>query len=278
MSTSPASFLGIESLPAAIVFTVAYVPLSGLFIWRAATRFNFVFVYLIIFCLIRTAAFAMRAALAGSTSAAQNTSLLIADLVLFGAGFAGLLFSLFSLESDREQVVGSNFNHPVLNLLRHRRVLHLFIGGAVALTITGSVKLSSDSASSRNTGSTLRTAGVWLIFAITVVGVLRAAALIHYDRLRSMTVKHSSVFDRHASTILGVISLLFLVRMIYSVITISKRQHEDSWYPLSAFTEFLCVCLFATPGLVLSRAELQEKDVELKGYYNQPHVAPPTIV
>jgi hypothetical protein len=65
--------------------------------------------------------------------------------------------------------------------------------------------------------------------------------------------------------------------MIYSVITVGEIQKEQTWYPLAALPEFLSVCVFATPGLVLSNAELQEKDIELEGYRNKS-VIPPTVV
>lgn len=87
----------------------------------------------------------------------------------------------------------------------------------------------------------------------------------------------SSFVDKHGGSILGVISALLLVRMIYNVITVSKAQHEASWYPLSTLPEFLCVCLFAVPGLVPSRVELQEKDIELEGYHNRPVVVPSVV-
>lgn len=58
MSTTPpsvsinyASLLGIQSLAAAVVFTILFAPFALLFLWRTISRFNSVHVFLTIFCL-----------------------------------------------------------------------------------------------------------------------------------------------------------------------------------------------------------------------------------
>lgn len=59
----------------------------------------------LIFCvyalLVRVTAFIMRAIIAASDSAAENKSLAIADEVLSGVGFFGLLYSAYTLVLDR---------------------------------------------------------------------------------------------------------------------------------------------------------------------------------
>jgi Ni/Fe-hydrogenase subunit HybB-like protein len=79
--------------------------------------------------------------------------------------------------------------------------------------------------------------------------------------------------------ILSVTCALLLERMIYSTITIltNSSQPEGLWYPLDALPEWLVACLICSPGLVLSRDELEEKDLELDGYRNRPLI-PPTVV
>jgi hypothetical protein len=63
----------------------------------------------------------------------------------------------------------------------------------------------------------------------------------------------------HGTKILGLICLLLLVREIFLVATIgslAKQQNEHFWYPLSATTELLAVCLFLTPDLMPPISEL----------------------
>jgi len=49
---------------------------------------------------VRIAAFSIRAALAGIESAGQNLNLVIADEVLIGVGYFGLLYSAYTLVLD----------------------------------------------------------------------------------------------------------------------------------------------------------------------------------
>lgn len=51
--------------------------------------------------LVRMAAFTMRAVLAASDGAGQNSNLLIAEQVVFSVGYFGLLYSAYTLVLDR---------------------------------------------------------------------------------------------------------------------------------------------------------------------------------
>ena len=53
------------------------------------------------FFLVRVAAFAMRAVLAGSESTAENLDVVIADEALFNIGYFGLIYSAYNLVLDR---------------------------------------------------------------------------------------------------------------------------------------------------------------------------------
>ena len=50
---------------------------------------------------VRVVAFVIRAALAGSESAAEKLNLLIADEILFGIGYFSLIYSAYILVLDR---------------------------------------------------------------------------------------------------------------------------------------------------------------------------------
>lgn len=91
-----AKVFGIDSVAAAIVFATAYVPLFGWFVRQSFARPTYVFFVLSFFCIVRLTAFIIRSILAGSDTAGQNLGLLIADEVLFGVGFFGLIFCLHS--------------------------------------------------------------------------------------------------------------------------------------------------------------------------------------
>ena len=66
---------------------------------------------------------------------------------------------------------------------------------------------------------------------------------------------------RYGNYILLLISLLLLIREIFSIATVknaSKQDNEHLWYPLLALPEILVVCLYVTPGFVPKREELQQ--------------------
>jgi hypothetical protein len=101
-------------LGAAILFAVLYVPLLGWNLRQAITRPTYVFIVLSVFCAIRIAAFTTRAVLAGSKTAGQNLSLVIAFEILFGVGYFGLLYSCYTLVLDRYILFLSPTMHWIL--------------------------------------------------------------------------------------------------------------------------------------------------------------------
>ncbi|KAJ3567188.1 hypothetical protein NP233_g6523 [Leucocoprinus birnbaumii] len=259
---------GIHSVPAAAIFAIIYAPLLVYYIFRLVTKFNYVFIVMTLFCLFRTVGFVIRAVVAGSTSAGSNLSLVIADQVLFGIGFSGLLFATFSLQNDRERVAGLHYKTPPMSILTNGRIFHLVVAGSVALLVVGTSKLTSHGPGDQSTGNTLRTAGTWVLFGATLIPGIRAGAFMYLKstKYQHVGMKMNSFVDQNAAAILCVITALLVERMVYSVITVGMQASEASYYPLSALPEFLVVCVFATPGLVLSRTELQEQDVILEGY------------
>ncbi len=114
---------GYSSTAAAIVFAVLYFPLLAYFIFQSFARPTYVHIVMVVFCSsesrilsilfpvifiaythllysVRIAAFVLRAVLVSIESEGQKLGLLIADQILFGVGFFGLLYSAYTLVLD----------------------------------------------------------------------------------------------------------------------------------------------------------------------------------
>lgn len=131
----------------------------------------------------------LRAALAHSESAGSNEDLLIADEVLFGIGFFGLLYSAYTLVLDRWvftsnksrarciksstlRIELSNMPLPQNIISRFTQNRHLFrvtLSIAIVLGIIGITKSTSSDASSRSTGSTLHKASTIMFLVLTIL-------------------------------------------------------------------------------------------------------------
>lgn len=124
MSTSSinyARFEGIQhkEVPAAVIFAVLYIPCIPLFLYLSFKRYTFIWRSLVLFVLgesnfplcwevltahhltVRATAFILRAILAASSTAGTNLNLVIAEQVIYGIGFFGLLYSAYNLALDR---------------------------------------------------------------------------------------------------------------------------------------------------------------------------------
>jgi hypothetical protein len=67
---------------------------------------------------------------------------------------------------------------------------------------------------------------------------------------------------RHGALFLLAIIVLFLIKQIYLVATLSQTStNETLFYCLAVLTEFLAVLLFAVPGLVPGKEEVDEANV-----------------
>ncbi|KAF8892350.1 hypothetical protein CPB84DRAFT_1748770 [Gymnopilus junonius] len=281
-ATSPpdlnyATFYGIHSIPGAVVFAVLYAPLFGWFILQSFRHPTYVHVILVLFCAIRIAAFAIRAALAGSSSAGQNLGLLIADQVLFGVGYFGLLYSAYTLVLDRDLLTRRPPpSHPILRLTRNRRLFRVVLMIAVALGIaSSSMTDATHTASNDSKIKSLHEASTIIFLILTVLQALQTLVFVKdeqlYEGIYNFTPlvlaadtdeneKRTHTFgDKHAMLILLVISLLLLVREVFTTVTVNnaaKQNNEHLWYPLYALPELLAVALYTAPGLVPPRSEL----------------------
>ncbi|KAG6889156.1 hypothetical protein C0995_003333 [Termitomyces sp. Mi166 len=270
-----AKILGVESVAAAIVFALAYLPLFVWFVRQSFGRPTYVFVVLSFFCsskatrspmfiprltwayLVRIAAFTIRAVLAGSESAGENLGLFIADSVLFGVGFFALLYSAYTLVLDRWLLLDAPPEQGVLRMTRDRRLFRVVMLVAVILGIVGS---SAATSSDPQNGNVYRTASTVIFLALTAVLAVHTIRLTLIEgSVGFRTPGNGTLGGEHGAYILCLIAALLLVREAFATATVgnvSKQNDEHLWYPLFALPEILAVMFYAIPGLVPPRSEL----------------------
>ncbi|KAF8809298.1 hypothetical protein BYT27DRAFT_7136418 [Phlegmacium glaucopus] len=267
MSSIPPHFnfakaTGIQSLAGAIVFTVLYAPLLAFFIRKCFTHPTYVHYVLTFFCAIRVAAFAIRTALAASSSAGESLGLVIAESTLFGVGYFSLLYSAYTLVLDRMLISDvPPSNHPLLRLTQNRRIFRLAVLLALVLGIVASSTTNSNGTSTTTTKS-LHIASTAIFLVLTVLQVIQTVILAKSGmsgRSQYYIRDKDSIGVRYGNYILLVISLLMLIRETFAMATVTnsaKQDNEHFWYPLLALPEILVVILYTTPGLVPRAAEL----------------------
>ncbi|KAF9066023.1 hypothetical protein BDP27DRAFT_1424293 [Rhodocollybia butyracea] len=249
---------GWESIPAAAIFAVLYSPLFVVFLYKIIHERQRVLFTMTLFCLIRVAAFTLRAISIGVTSVGEDEGVFIATEVLFSVGFFGLLYSAYTLVLDRLELCDDN--HPtstigdILHFARNRRLFRLALVVAMILGIVGIDMTSSNPTNS--TGITLRKASAVVFLILTIVQVLQTTKTLEKP---------------HVSLFFGVMALLLLVREVFTVATIndlSKANDEDLWYPLVALPEWLCAVIYTIPGLIPPKVD-NPPDLPLytQGYY-----------
>ncbi|KAF9021432.1 hypothetical protein BDZ89DRAFT_1199958, partial [Hymenopellis radicata] len=243
---------GYSSLAAAIVFAIVYIPLLGFFIFKSIIARTSVYTSLSIFCLTRVAGFIIRAVEIDVESAATNQSVLIADQVLFGIGFFGLLYSAYTLVMDRGDLLAipeAKSGNIIDRIARTRKLFRLILTAGVALGIAGITSSSEGDSSS----SVLRQASVIVFLVLTGVQVYLTVKLILNE---SAYARHFPPVDhslgvQHGSFILGAIAVLLLIRELFLAVTINDMKtstDEHYWYPLVAIPEVLAVCCIVRLG------------------------------
>lgn len=274
---------GIYSLAGAIIFAVAYLLLLLTFLYRSIRLPTFVHFILTLFCSVRTIAFILRAVLAGSSLAAQNKNLVIAEQVIYSVSFSGMLYSAYTLVLDREAMVEvatliqNNVPGPlkiVFRLLRMRMLIRLILVLAIVLGIIGAVDSETTTSSSKyNKGIKLRSDSVYIFLAVVCAlnvntFMFSAATIMGYSQKPPgiQPVGLRRIGTTYGIFILLAIAILLLTREAFYAGTesdLSKQNDEKLWYPLSALTEYVAAALFLIPGLVPARNELPEEAREL---------------
>ncbi|KAF9463457.1 hypothetical protein BDZ94DRAFT_1163890 [Collybia nuda] len=252
-----ADALGFHSIAGAVVFSILYVPLFARFLRQSFQRPTYVFIVLTLFCSIRIAAFVIRAVLAGSESAGETLSLFIADQVLFGVGFFGLLYSGYTLVLDRELLTRDGSSQNFFNRITgNRRLFRVVMMAAVILGIVGSSQADS---SDPTKGTTLRKVSTIIFLVLTTLLAYRTIVLARTELSSGYRHADGSIGGDYGAYVLCVIAGLLLVREVFATATmgsLEKQNNERLWYPLSALPEIVAVTLYAAPGLVPPRSEL----------------------
>ncbi|KAJ3979580.1 hypothetical protein F5890DRAFT_1569317 [Lentinula detonsa] len=249
---------GFNSVPAAAIFAGLYTPLFCFFLFKIIRERRGILITLLAFCLFRIVGFVMRAVAASKTTIGQNAGYVVATQTFFSVGFFGLLFCAYLLVVARFELCttkpsSSQFIRALQRITRQPWAFRICMTAPMALGIAGldeSVEHPED-----NLGVNLRKASAVLFLVLTLFQVIQTGALIkaeHEDR-DSLKYTSSSFGGRHASWIFGCISILLLIREIFTTATInsfSKANNEHFWYPLVAVPELLCVILYLIPGVV----------------------------
>ncbi|ESK88733.1 hypothetical protein Moror_2995 [Moniliophthora roreri MCA 2997] len=259
-----ARYLGYNSVAAAIVFTILYVPLLAWFLFQLTRGRSRILIILSVFCAIRIAAFAIRAVLCHSSSAGEDLGLVIADQVLFSVGFFGLLYGAYGLVMDRLDKCDYEPENPISRLTGNRNLFRLVLLVAVILGSVGTSK-STDFSNSDDiqTGKALHEASIIIFLILTVLQTLQTVVLIRCERRDSeyTELTATSAGAKYGAFIFVAISLLLLIREAFVTATLgnqSQQSNEQLWYPLITLTEFLCVVLFTTPGLIPPKGDVKE--------------------
>jgi len=269
--------IGIQTVAPAAVFAALYVPLLAFFVFQAIRRPTYVYTVLSVFCTIRITAFIIRAILAGNVTDADNLGLVIADQILFGVGFFGLLYSAYTLVLDRELLTNvSPRKGPLSQIIYNRRIFRMIMMVGVVLGIVASTEMSSgDASTTSGTAHSLRIASTVIFLVLTILVayqtlILASAELQDYSPLETGlgASKPQPIGKRHGAYILLVIALLLIVREAFNTATLNSPERayqEKLWYPLYALPELIAVAFYTTPGLVPARSELQARG-EVPGF------------
>ncbi|KAJ7496801.1 hypothetical protein FB451DRAFT_1208845 [Mycena latifolia] len=258
-----AAVFGFHSVAAPALFAALYLPFFLWFIRQSIKNTTYVYIVLVVFCLMRVTAFIIRAILADSTTLGQNLGLFTADEVLFGVGFFALLYSAYTLVLDREMISGAErVEFLPIQLIRTRRLFRAALLVGVILGIIGITDSTSSNASTASTGSTLRKASTILFLVLTVLQAIQALVVVRESSTSGYRNDSRPFGDRHGSYLLCLISLLLLIREAFLTATLAnsaKQNDERLWFPLVALPEFLAVVCYSISGLVPPRSQLNKQ-------------------
>ncbi|KIP08658.1 hypothetical protein PHLGIDRAFT_126858, partial [Phlebiopsis gigantea 11061_1 CR5-6] len=181
-SSQPINFARAEGiqhkeLGAAILFAVLYIPCIPIFVYLSFTRYTSVWRSLTLFALVRSTAFILRALLAGSSTVGNDVHTVVAEVVIYGIGFFGLLNSAYSLAMDRDMVVNTGtraYNAPaplgiMSRIIRTRLVIRGVLFAAVIMGIISGAEQGSSKTSSQHTADSLRKASLYIFLAVAIL-------------------------------------------------------------------------------------------------------------
>ncbi|KAJ7612340.1 hypothetical protein DFH06DRAFT_1371418 [Mycena polygramma] len=261
MSTNYATAFGYHSVAAAVIAALVYLPLFLWFVRQSIKNTTYVYISLTVFCLMRVAAFALRAILIKSTSLAENLNVFIADEVMFGVGFFALLYSAFTLVLDRDIVSEAPPVEIVpLRIIRDRRLFRIVLIIGVVLGVNGISDASSSDPNKAASGANQHRASTILFLVLTLIQALQTAlgfTAAGHPLFAEMIAAASKRFgDLNGKYILAVISSLLIVREVFMTATISNASSPS-------------VVCYSISGLVPPRAELKKQQELAEFQYGQ---------
>jgi hypothetical protein len=224
-----AKAVGIDSFALALIFCIIYIPLFLCFIIKwvknpvyvlgAAALFCIgVYLYffgdcqeLIEFFQVRVTAFGLRAVLTKSLSLAENRNMIIAESVIYGIGFLGILSGAYNLVLDRcvlfffdwcqyltpwyrEDAAGTKNPDPLRIVTGNRHIMRMIMSGAVVMGILGAVD-SLDPSNTPNTikmGTHLRKLSV-IVFLVVCLLLVMHTSLSVFAESKSSAGKRKGI-------------------------------------------------------------------------------------
>ncbi|KAJ3182941.1 hypothetical protein HDU85_002547 [Gaertneriomyces sp. JEL0708] len=237
-----ADYSGIHSIAAPVAFVVVYALLAVVFAVLTARRQCAAHIILLLFCIIRIAAFTMRTIIRGSDTAGECLGFYLATVIMYTMGFVGLLYTAYALVLDHALLIADRLPSAYSrSFAKNRVVIRLILIVAVSLGITGgnyAALASSDNG--KQLGQALKSAATWIFFIVSLLLLVQALTLWRRNR-------------QSTSFILLLVAVFLFVREVFYVATLdnnARQQDESFFYPLAVGTETVAAILIAMPGVV----------------------------
>jgi len=264
MSSVPINYAketGIQSVPAAVAFCLAYVPFFIFNLVRFSMNRSYVLFILTFFCAVRIAAFALRAALAGILADAENEDMLIAQQIIYSVGFFGLIYASYALVVDRRKVSGLEATNIIERISGNLQLIRLACTAAVALGVAGACEASlSSTASDVSLGKELKKVSTIMFLVLCVLLLVQTLfTMMRSSEINEKGYAGSTAGQRNGISILAFVALLLVIKEAFFTATLnnlSAQYNELLFYPLSAAPELIAVAMFVIPGLVPLNSEL----------------------
>ncbi|KAJ7655366.1 hypothetical protein B0H17DRAFT_1214082 [Mycena rosella] len=200
---------------------------------------TYVYIVLVIFCLMRVVAFTTRVILANSTALGQNLVVL-----------------------DKEIISGTEpIDFLPIQLIRTRRLFRAALLIAVILGVVGIHYATSSDATTASRGTALLKARIILFLVLTVLQTIQALIVAKESYTSGYRNDSRPFGDRHGSYLICLIYLLLLIREAFLTATLgnsAKQNDERLWFPLVALPEFMAVVCYSISGLVPPRSTLKQ--------------------
>jgi len=262
--TEPVNYakqLLIKSFPWAIGLSFIYFLLLVIYIFKAVRNSTYVLWIIAFFCQVRVVAFAMRALLTKRETAGENFHFVLAQQIIYGIGFFGVLYSAYIMVIDRQIIKRTTQASPLARITENLHLIRLALIAAVSLSITGVIMLNTGSTTNTvTTGKHLRAASAIIFVLIAILLVLQTVFASVAESRRIPDEKDHDSLASFGLYVLLFCGLLLLVREFFMLGTNGNilQYKERLFYPFAACTELLVVLFFLLPGITPQKHELAE--------------------